>query len=142
MIFSSLACLFSLCTQVLFTWIKDGKINNNTMQTGTCKIPTEGMTVPRPAAPALPPVLSLPSHRVCLTQPSLSPVCQEGSPQPPVVFLKRDKMKSEFPWQNQQQEMGRKRCTCIASSCCPAHGVPAPLTPLDSAATTGFSALQ
>lgn len=82
MIFSSLACLFSLCTQVLFTWIKDGKINNNTMQTGTCKIPTEGMTVPRPVAPALPPILFLSAiaYHFCLTQPILSPVCQKAPP--------------------------------------------------------------
>lgn len=139
MIFSSLACLFSLCTQVLFTWIKDGKINNNTMQTGTCKIPTKGMTVPRPAAPALPPVLSPSAIASFLPHPALTEPCLPAPPQPPAVFLKSGTVKPKFL---QQQQMGGRRCTGIASSCCSARGVPAPLTPLDSAATPEFSALQ
>lgn len=55
---------------------------HNTMQTGTCKIPTKGMTVPRPVAPALPPILFLSAiaHRFCLTRLILRPVCQEAPP--------------------------------------------------------------
>lgn len=127
MIFSSLACLFSLCTQVLFTLIKDGKINNNTMQTGTCKIPTEGMTVPRPVAPALPPhPLSFCHCTSFLPHPN--PYCALSAtkhPQPPVAFLQSGKTKSKFPQQDRQRETGGKRRTGMASPSCPARGAAA-----------------
>lgn len=110
MILSSLACLFSLCTQVLFTLIKDGKINNNTMQTGTCNIPTQGMTVPRPVAPALPPILFLsfflPLHIVRALPNPCCALSARKHPKPPDAFLESGKKKSEFPEQDEQQKMG------------------------------------
>lgn len=85
-IFSSLACLFSLWAWVLFTLIKDGKINH-TMKTGTCKIPSEGTTVPRPAAPALPLIfLSATAQSSCLTGSPALPWLP-GRLHPPVAFL-------------------------------------------------------
>lgn len=98
MIFSSLACLFSLCTQVLFTWIKDGKINNNTTQTGTCKIPTHGMTAPRPVAPAFSPILFLSAiaHRSCLTQP-VQRSLPGSSPSLQLLFSRVAKWNPSFP---------------------------------------------
>lgn len=81
-------------------------------------------------------------HRIVPASPSSHRVlsASQAPHQPPVVFLESGTMKSKFPWQDRQQEMGGRRCTGIASSCCPAHDVPAPLSPPDSAATTGFSA--
>lgn len=131
MIFSSLACLFSLCTPVLFTLIKDGKINNNTMQTGTCKIPTEGMTVPRPVAPALPPtpLRSAIAWRLCLTQPILRPACQAA---PPASSCFSQEWQNEIPVSpaGRTAGAGRKeahrhrklllpsaRCGCCTRSC-------------------------
>lgn len=84
------------------------------------------------------PFLSLSAPALFLPHPALTEPCLPAL-QPPAVFLKSGTVKSKFPWQDQQQQMGGRRCTGIGSSCCPARGVPAPLTPLASQPPLIFS---
>lgn len=135
-------CLFSLRTQLLFTWIKDGKINNNTMQTGTCKIPTKGMTVPRPVAPVLPSILFLPLRiSSALPNPYHAPPARK-QPQPPAAYLKSGQWNQSFPSRtsSRKQDEGGAGASPVPLALCMMWLLhPLLCIPLDTAATSWFS---